>query len=1063
MLGKLFSEQCRKTPDAVALFHRPPSSNHARHTTLSYNELHILALKIRDRVIEWLASSSGESGRPVDMVAVCLERSPLAVAAIMGLCLAGIPWIPLDPKQPPRRITQLSAAAVLVLVEEKGSEEAGFDEEILPKLMSIGPQSLTQPYTGSESEQQQVPPNGEATVAYGMWTSGTTGRPRMCVGTVEGLLHRHRWMGQRWPWEAGEVACIKTSLAFVDSVGEIFGPLLQGIPACIVSAKEVADPVSFLAAMRSTQVSRLTLTPSHLQALLTPSGPVPLQNFLKVLCLSGESFPSSLEAAARKMMRPAGGVVLNLYGTTELSGDCAVWRCDGHAGRLGPGVPIGRGIEGVSLHLVRPPPELPESGKACCTKAEPPLGSPPGSGTSSGPRVGELVVQGPVVALGYMDENGHGINAAGKFLSELPGQSPSGQGCQRYFRTGDLCERLGDGSFLWRGRIDDGVKIRGERIDPYELEQALGSLPGVQQAIVLVSTVPRPCLVAMAVLKEAPLSGRWRDSLYAMLQERLPPPLLPTRLHVVASIPRNANGKVDRDAIHVLDLELAAAESRERQKRPPSSQAEASIAVAFETALELDPGSVGVEDDFFEAGGDSLSVMNATQLLAAALGYPDLSVQSLIDHPTPKCLAEAWQRGELSGAGESPRKAAKRDHPKSKGEGGYTQSSTQQGLGAVSITRANRGCGNQPQPQAVAGLARGEPRWGSIWSGDLRQCVDASPLIVLRKKISEPGSGTVYIGSHAHRFAAFDLQTGKMRWSTRLGDRVESSAAASLDGSRIVVGCYDGTVYTMGASTGEIDWKFPTGGEVKCSPTVDLQGRVWVGSHSGRVFCLDLERKECVWQVHCGGSVFATPAVDPSSGRVHVATTNGSVLQLDPEARVVRWQVTVTKPVFSSPVVARLPGDDKATLAVLVACAGGVMRSLSGEDGTIRWKKQISEDAPFFSSLCSSPMLPGRVFVGCHDSFVYCVAEGDGAVVWKTQLSDGIYATPFVFQLDATGVKLLAVACMSGRVHLLEADTGKAFSSHQFPGQVFSSPVVVAGPVLVVGCRDNRVYALRVG
>uniref|UniRef100_A0A3Q4AV41 Uncharacterized protein n=1 Tax=Mola mola TaxID=94237 RepID=A0A3Q4AV41_MOLML len=323
------------------------------------------------------------------------------------------------------------------------------------------------------------------------------------------------------------------------------------------------------------------------------------------------------------------------------------------------------------------------------------------------------------------------------------------------------------------------------------------------------------------------------------------------------------------------------------------------------------------------------------------------------------------------------------------------------------------------------------------WSSDTGRCVDASPVLLVQHRTdqrSDESRTTAFIGSHSHRVQALDLGSGGLLWERVLGDRIEASAAVSRCGSLVVIGCYDGCVYFLCTASGETRWVFETGDAVKSSPAVDpLTGLVMVGSHDGHVYALNPEVKQCVWRRHCGGgAVFSSPHLGASPRQLYVASLGGHLLCLQPDSGEVLWSHRRDVPFFSSP--------NGSSGHVLLGSVDGNICCFSST-GTLVW--QFLTKGPVFSSPCFTPDRR-RVLCGSHDT------------------AGRVFSSPCVFDGPAVGRRgtLVALASTDGAVWILDGWDGHTLASLTLPGELFSSPVVW-GRSLVVGCRNDHVYCLK--
>uniref|UniRef100_A0A8C0H9T1 Beta-alanine-activating enzyme n=1 Tax=Chelonoidis abingdonii TaxID=106734 RepID=A0A8C0H9T1_CHEAB len=335
------------------------------------------------------------------------------------------------------------------------------------------------------------------------------------------------------------------------------------------------------------------------------------------------------------------------------------------------------------------------------------------------------------------------------------------------------------------------------------------------------------------------------------------------------------------------------------------------------------------------------------------------------------------------------------------------------------------------------------------WKSNMSKCVDASPLVIT--PAMDDLSATVYVGSHSHTMQAIDLHSGKIKWETILGDRIESSACVSKCGNFIIVGCYNGLVYVLRSHNGEIHCIFTAEDAVKSSAVVHPStGLVYIGSHDQHIYALDIYvRKERVWKLHCeGGAVFSSPYLSILPDHLYAATLGGLLLAINPDTGNKIWKSSCGKPLFSSPHCSEQ--------YVCIGCVDGNVYCFS-HSGEKVW--QFSTSGPVFSSPCISSFTKQEIYFGSHDCFIYC-CNIEGNLLWKFETTSSVYATPFVFHShDLESETLLAATSTDGTVWILNAKNGLVVGVDKLPGEVFSSPVV-CGSRLVVGCRNDYVYCL---
>jgi amino acid adenylation domain-containing protein len=410
-------------------------------------------------------------------------------------------------------------------------------------------------------------------LAYVLYTSGSTGRPKGVMVSHGALAAYVDWAVKAYDVAAGAGAPLHSSVAFDLSVTSLFGPWMRGLP---VVFPEVAPGVESLASVLRQEggFSFVKLTPGHARVLAQQLAPEALAGCARALVLGGEA----LAASDVRAFRERGVRVFNEYGPTETTVGCCVYEM-GTSPWEEEAVPIGRAGAGARLHLLdrhlRP---VPFGG------------------------MGELYIGGPAVARGYRGRPGL---TAERFLPD-----PSAGPGERMYRTGDLARHLPDGNLLFLGRADDQVKIRGFRVEPGEIEAALLRHPAVVEAVVLArEDEGETRLVAYLVPRageEAPGYGEVR----AFLSRHLPDYMLPAACVALSGIPLTANGKVDRAVLPAPSGGVAAG-----AYVAPRTGEEEILAGIWAQALGVE--RVGIDDDFFALGGDSIRSIPVVSLAQA--------------------------------------------------------------------------------------------------------------------------------------------------------------------------------------------------------------------------------------------------------------------------------------------------------------------------------------------------------------------------------------------------------------------------------------------------------------
>jgi amino acid adenylation domain-containing protein len=579
-IPSLFQAQVARTPDDAALF-----SDGAR---MSYRELNARANHLARR-LRAVGVSQGVR------VGVFLERSLEVWVSLLAVLKAGGTYLPLDPKYPPERLSfMLTDAKASVLITR---------ERLGPGLPAQ-PQTLSHIYIeagGLELESDEdlnVCPRPDD-VAYVIYTSGSTGWPKGVEGTHRGAVNRFAWMWRAYPFAPGEIACQRTSLSFVDSIWELFGPLLQGVLTVLVPDHVVTDPHRLVELLAKQRVSRIVFVPALLRTLLDTvqdlSQRLPA---LQLWVTSGEAI--SIELAQRFRAAMPGATLLNLYGSSEVSADVTSYEVKGDEMSR---IPIGRPIANTQVYVLDP------------ARQPVPFDVP-----------GELYVGGFGLARGYLDAPDL---TAKRFVPD-----PFSPGL--LFRTGDLGLFRADGTLDLLGRVDQQVKIRGIRIELGEIEAILRQQPDITEAVVARRTVGEGDARLIAYLVsdgKAPMP----DKLRAALRRRLPDYMIPSMFVHLPSLPLTRSGKVDR-----LALPQATGQILDKASRaPPRTDTETRLAALWQTLFGLE--SVGVRDGFFDLGGYSLL---AVRMFAAIEKKFDkrLPMTTILEGDTIEHLAQVIDR-----------------------------------------------------------------------------------------------------------------------------------------------------------------------------------------------------------------------------------------------------------------------------------------------------------------------------------------------------------------------------------------------------------------------------------
>jgi amino acid adenylation domain-containing protein len=561
-LPALFARQAAQRPDAIAVT--------CEDESLTYAEL--------DRRADILAARLARHGiAPEERIGLCAERSLEMIVGMLGILKAGAAYVPLDPDYPQNHLD--------LIIEDCWSRQDRWTcvctEGAAARMEAASAQVMLIPSPGAETQQAAAPAVNADQLAYVIYTSGSTGRPKGVMVPHRGILNLAHAQNRLFRLDGEGRVLQFASLCFDASVSEIATAFAAGATLIVAPRRggEVVDEVAAL--LRRHRVSHWTAPPSLL-ATLDPA------QFPALACVvsAGESCPYRL---AQQWSQ--GRVFINAYGPTETT-VCASMSDDVLRDGI---VSIGTPIAGATAYL------LDEWGILCVPTAAP----------------AELHVGGVGLARGYANDP--------KLTAERFVPDPFGTNGHRLYRTGDLAGRSASGALEYHGRIDRQLKIRGHRIEPSEIENALRSHPGIRSAAVALIDGH---LTAVAVPENG--SAPTLEEIRRWLQLQLPPFMQPARILSAKSLPVTSSGKIDPGR-----LAEGAEEMDGISEEKPATAAEVQLAQIWCEILGLP--EIGVETSFFSIGGDSLLAVKLAARTRAL--WPAFKLRDLFEFPTIRQIA----------------------------------------------------------------------------------------------------------------------------------------------------------------------------------------------------------------------------------------------------------------------------------------------------------------------------------------------------------------------------------------------------------------------------------------
>ena len=580
-----FESQAARTPDRIAVV--------CGSVRLSYRELNErsnrLAHHLRRRGVT-----------PGAFVGLYLDRTVELVVAVLGILKAGGAYVPVDPQYPRERLAfMLEDARAPVMVTEKSL--AGDLAIADTAIVSLDADAAAIAAEAASNPSEEVQPDD---LAYVIYTSGSTGRPK---GTLISHGNVLRLFSATQPWfefSERDVWTLFHSCAFDFSVWELWGPLFHGGRLVVVPFAVSRTPESFYRLLADERVTVLNQTPSAFRQLIRIEeslGPAAPALSLEWVIFGGEALNFSILTPWFERHGDRYPRLVNMYGITETTVHVTYRpiRADDTASPSVIGVPI----PDLQVHL------LDEHA------------NPVPAGTA-----GEIYVGGAGVGRGYWNRP---ELTAQKFVPDpfKPGTAA------RLYRSGDLARHLSNGELEYLGRIDQQVKIRGFRIELGEISALLNAHPGVRDSLVVVGngTGGEPALFAY-LIKSLDTQVNIAD-VRQMLRERLPEYMVPSAFTWIESFPLTVNGKLDATALPKPAPPAAAGSA---PQAATGSDVEGTIAAVWREVLQL--GSVGLDDNFFDVGGNSVHLATIHEHLQQRLGR-HLPITDLFACPTISALA----------------------------------------------------------------------------------------------------------------------------------------------------------------------------------------------------------------------------------------------------------------------------------------------------------------------------------------------------------------------------------------------------------------------------------------
>jgi amino acid adenylation domain-containing protein len=608
----LLERNAENTPDAVAVVYEDRQ--------LTYRELNE-----RSNQLGHFLKKRGVG--PETRVAVCVERSPEMIVGVLGVMKAGGAYVPLDAMYARERLP--------VILEDAECPVLLTQNSLLAGLPSTKAEVITLdsdwPRIAAESKENPKHAITPDTLAYVVYTSGSTGVPKGVMINHGGLVNQYRAYEESYDLRSPGSWLYMANFSFDVFSSDLMRSLCSGGKMVICPMELLLNPESLYGLMLRERVDHAEFVPAVLRNLTAYLQQTNQKlDFMRVLVCSSDAWSVADARATLEVCGPKTRVI-NAYGVTEATIDSTYMDITPEALRGQGFVPIGKPFPNTHTYVLD-------------KHMQPsPIGIP-----------GVLYIGGAGVARGYLKRPE--LNAE-KFVPDPFRKEPGA----KLYNSGDAARYLPDGNIEFLGRVDNQVKIRGFRIELGEVEAAIIKHPSVQQVVVIARELAPGDVGLVAYVVAAPGQAMDIGLLRTFLKGKLPAYMLPSAFEVLEKIPLNANRKVDRKALPAPKQKSAdVAEAFVA----PRSDSEQKMAALWSEVLRFSP--IGVHDNFFELGGHSLIAIQVISRVRNHFGV-DLPLRTLFENPTVAELCVAISsNGNGTKSHDAPIVPVRRDSSRAK-------------------------------------------------------------------------------------------------------------------------------------------------------------------------------------------------------------------------------------------------------------------------------------------------------------------------------------------------------------------------------------------------------------
>jgi len=625
----LFEDQAAKTSDKIAIT-AAPSNNMSYPSYLSYKHL--------DQESNRLACVLREKGvTDGSIVGVLVERSVEMAVGLFGILKAGGAYLPIEPGYPEQRIRYMlsdSNARILLTNFYLSTSCPSWLSSLNCQLSIVNCQlSLSAPEIPLHHSSNQFITH-HYNLAYVIYTSGTTGTPRGVAINHNNVVNGLWFRKEEYKIGTSDVCLQMFSYSFDGFVTSFFTPLISGSAVVLLSEEQLADIKKIKDSIVNNKVTHFICVPPLYHAIIEYLTPVEVST-LRVITLAGDKVSPKTLALTRE--KNPNLEIANEYGVTEASVVSSIYRHQ----EKDDVIKIGKPISNTQLYVLNKE------------------GKPQAKGVP-----GELCIGGVGVSAGYLSNPELTTEKFDQDFQDYQDEKEKKKGIDKkpftslplypstpLYRTGDLAQWLPDGTIELLGRIDHQLKIRGFRIEAGEIENRLRMKEGIKEALVIAREDKNSDKYLCAYVVPDGTYGAWDmehggeapavlvEELREFLSKTLPGYMIPSYFMPLEKFPLNPNGKIDRKALPAPEVKTG------REYIAPSNENEEKLVQIWADVLGLEKEKIGVNDNFFDLGGNSLKVMQVSGKLKETF-QQDIPVIAMFQYTTIGSFAHYLNPGQ---------------------------------------------------------------------------------------------------------------------------------------------------------------------------------------------------------------------------------------------------------------------------------------------------------------------------------------------------------------------------------------------------------------------------------